>query len=95
MKIKEIINLAKDQGIKLNSMQATKIQKIQNICESNHFVNNRFRELKNAGFCVTQNPMKTGYGVGSCMKKVNNEIRVRISANWSGGFANYADCVHI
>ena len=96
MKLSEIKSISKDQGIKLSPHQLAQLIEINSICERNRLCQLRFESLSRFGFSVTENPMGTGFGVGLCIRKMaNGSIRVRVSANWSGGFANYANCVHI
>ena len=93
--ISNMIAIAGRQGVKINNSQAIEILKIESICDENRLLKPRFEQLAKNGYSVTENPMNTGEGVGRCVKKVNGLLRVRVSANWSGGNANYSHNVHI
>lgn len=81
--------------IDIDDITAIKLLRIENMC-SIRKIQDRIKCLENAGLYVTQNPMKTGYGVGTCYKKMNaGFLRIRVSANWRGKFGNYSLCVHI
>ena len=93
--IKRMIANAKLQNVEISKNEAVKILRIENMCEVRS-LNERFRFLENAGLHVSQKPMKTGHGVGSCFTRMNDgRLRVRVSANWGVKFGNYANVVHI
>lgn len=95
--VEQMILDAKRQDVKITKLEARKILRIENMCFSNHRLNKRFEILRRAGLNVVEAPMKTGFGIARCIKRMNDgSLRVRVSANWSGGkYGNYANIVHI
>lgn len=96
MTTKELKNIAKGQGVKITNKEARLWIQILDIVENTTRINTRIEQLGGKGFGVASRPMKTGFGVGYCVKRMNNGLlRIRISANWAANFGNYALCVQI
>ena len=94
--IESIISVAKEQNEEISKREAFEMLKIENICCENRLLRDRFIDLGKAGFDVEEAPMKTGFGVGRCVRRMKDgKLRVRVSANWAGKFGNYAYVVHI
>ena len=92
----DVIKDVKEQDVKITKQEGRKIIRIENMCFCNHFLTNRANVLTGAGLHIVEAPMKTGSGVGRCVKRMaNGNLRVRVSANWGGKYGNYANVVHI
>lgn len=92
---RKMSDFKKQTGREIDNLTALKLLRIENMC-SIRLRTDRYKALSNAGLYVSERPMRTGDGVGTCYKVMRNgAIRVRVSANWGGKFGNYADCVQI
>jgi hypothetical protein len=97
MKATDLKNsILEDQKVEISISEATELLKIKKACEIRD-LKMRFSELNKLGYSVSEKPMKTGFGVADCVKRMSDgTLRVRVSANWTGGhFCNYANCIHI
>ena len=94
--LKKIQEAAKLQGVTLSVEEIKHIFILSDLVEGNRKLQNRVAAMKVAGYRVAQKPMHTGYGRTLCMKRMQNgNLRIRVSANWTCGHGNYANCVEV